>query len=50
MTGTVTFRDATTTLGTVTLVSSSVNFTTSSLSRGTHTIRATYSGDSNYNG
>lgn len=49
MTGTVTFRDGTTTLGTLTLVPGSVNFTTSSLSRGTHSITATYSGDGNYN-
>jgi hypothetical protein len=49
MTGTVTFRDGTTTLATETLVPGYVNFTTSSLSRGTHTITATYSGDSNYN-
>ena len=49
MTGTVKFRDGNTTLGIVSLVSTSASFTTSSLSRGVHTITATYSGDSNYN-
>ena len=49
MTGTVTFRDGTTTLGTVTLVSGGAAFTTSSLSKGTHSITATCSGDNNYN-
>jgi len=49
MTGTVTFRDGTTTLGSMTLVSGGASFTTSSLSKGTHSITATYSGDSNYN-
>ena len=49
MTGTVTFRDGTVTLGTVTLGSSSLNLTTSGLSHGSHSITASYSGDSNYN-
>ena len=49
MTGTVTFRDGTKTLGTVPWLSHINTFTTSSLSKGTHTITATYSGDSNYN-
>jgi len=49
MTGNVTFRDGTTTLGTVPRVSRYTTLTTSGLSKGTHTITATYSGDSNYN-
>jgi Bacterial Ig-like domain (group 3)/FG-GAP-like repeat len=49
VTGTVTFRDGSTTLGKATLVSGSASFTTSSLSHGAHTMTATYSGDSNYN-
>jgi hypothetical protein len=49
VTGTVTFRDGTTTLGKATLVSGRASFTTSSLNHGTHSITATYSGDSNYN-
>jgi hypothetical protein len=49
MRGTVTFRDGTKTLGTVTWLSHINTFTTSSLSKGTHTITATYSGDSNFN-
>jgi hypothetical protein len=49
-TGTVTFKDGTTTLGTGTLNSSGVaTFNTSSLSVGTHsTITAVYSGDANF--
>jgi len=49
MTGTVTFRNGTKTLGTVPWLSHINTFTTSSLSKGTHTITATYSGDSNFN-
>jgi len=49
MTGTVTFRDGTKTLGSVPWLSHINTFTTSSLSKGMHTITATYSGDSNFN-
>lgn len=46
-TGTVSFMDGTTNLGTVTLSGSSATLSTSSLSVGTHTITASYSGDIN---
>ena len=49
LTGTVTFRDGTTTLGTVPRVSRYTTLTTSGLSKGTPKITATYSGDSNFN-
>jgi hypothetical protein len=49
-TGTVTFLDIKTTLGTATLGSSgAATFTTSSLTVGTHSVTARYSGDSNFN-
>jgi hypothetical protein len=48
-TGTVTFKDSSTTLGTEPLVSGEANITVLSLSVGTHTITAVYSGDSNFN-
>ncbi len=49
-TGTVTFKDGSTTLGTGTLNGSGVaTFATSSLSAGTHPITATYGGDGNFN-
>jgi len=50
-TGTVTFYDGSTALDTETLApgSSTVTFTTSSLSGGSHVISATYNGDSNFN-
>jgi len=48
-TGTVTFLDGTTTLGTGTLNSSAVTtFTTSTLVVGTHSVTAAYGGDSNF--
>jgi hypothetical protein len=47
-TGTVTFLDGTTALGTGTLVNGSTTFKTSTLSVGTHSISASYGGDSNY--
>lgn len=48
-TGTVTFKDGSTTLGTGTLNSSGVaTFTTSALTGGTHSITAVYGGDSNF--
>jgi hypothetical protein len=47
-TGTVTFKDGNTTLGTGTLNASGVaTFTTSSVSIGSHTVTATYGGDTN---
>jgi hypothetical protein len=48
-TGTVTFKDGTTTLGTGTLNGSGVaTFSTSTLSQGTHSITAAYGGDTNF--
>jgi hypothetical protein len=47
-TGTVTFEDGSTILGTGTLSSGNASFTTSSLSLGSHTITAIYNGDSNF--
>lgn len=48
-TGTVTFMDGTTTLGTGTLdASGRATFQTSTLAQGTHSITATYSGDPNF--
>jgi ELWxxDGT repeat protein len=48
-TGTVTFKDITTALGTGTLnASGQVTFTTSALSLGTHAITASYAGDNNF--
>ena len=49
-TGTVTFKDGSTTLGTGTLSSGKATFTTTSLSVATHSITAVYGGSSNYNG
>jgi prepilin-type N-terminal cleavage/methylation domain-containing protein len=48
-TGTVTFKDGGTTLGTGTVASGSATFIISSLSAGSHTVTAVYSGDTNYN-
>lgn len=45
--GQVTFHDGQTILGSVTIQNGGANFTTSSLSVGTHSITATYPGDSN---
>lgn len=48
-TGTVTFKNGTTVLGTGTVnASNKASFTTSSLSVGTHTITATYQGDTHF--
>jgi hypothetical protein len=47
-TGTVTFTDGVTTLGTGVLTSGVANFSTSSLALGTHNITAVYSGDTNF--
>jgi hypothetical protein len=49
-TGTVTFYDGITSLGTGTLASSTAALTTSALSGGTHSITAVYGGDSNDSG
>lgn len=46
-TGTVSFKDGTTTLGTDILSGGSATFTTSTLAVGSHSINATYSGDTN---
>ncbi len=47
-TGTVTFYDGSTTLGTATLSGGIASFTTSSLAVGTHSIKVVYSGDTNF--
>jgi hypothetical protein len=49
-TGTISFMDATTTLGTSPLVAGSATFSIPTLIAGTHPITAVYSGDSNFNG
>src|SRR5262249_28285249 len=50
-TGTVTFMDGTTPLGTpVTLNNGQATFMTANLTGGTHTITAVYSGDTNFGG
>src|SRR5208283_4291582 len=47
-TGTVTFKDGTTTLATVTLSGGVAKFTTSSLAVGTHSITAVYEGSTSF--
>jgi uncharacterized protein (TIGR03437 family) len=49
-TGTVTFLEGTTVLGTGTLGGGKATFPTSTLSLGSHSITANYAGDNNYNG
>ncbi|EET89493.1 Fibronectin type III domain protein [Clostridium carboxidivorans P7] len=49
-TGTVTFKDGSTTLGTGTLSSGTATFSISALAVGSHSITAVYGGDANYNG
>ena len=49
-TGTVTFKDGTTTLGTGTLSGGVATYTTTSLAVGTHSITAVYGGATGYNG
>jgi hypothetical protein len=49
-TGTVTFLDGATTLGTAGLSGGSATFSTSSLAVANHAITATYGGDTNFNG
>src|SRR5208337_5591191 len=46
--GDVTFKDGTTTLGTVTLSAGVAKYTTSTLAKGTHSISATYAGDADF--
>jgi hypothetical protein len=48
-TGSVSFYDSTTLLGTATLTSTGVATFTDTLSAGTHTVTATYTGDTNFN-
>ena len=48
-TGTITFEDGTTPIGQGNISGGVATFTTSSLSVGTHTINAVYSGDANFN-
>jgi hypothetical protein len=47
-TGTVSFLDGTTALGSATLANGQASFTTSSLAAGSHTLNASYSGDTNF--
>ena len=49
-TGSVTFKDGATTLGSGVINSGSATFTTSALSAGSHSITAVYGGDSNHTG
>jgi YVTN family beta-propeller protein len=49
-TGTITFYDGSTKLGSGTVVSGKATFTATSLTKGTHSITAVYVGDNNYNG
>jgi hypothetical protein len=48
-TGSVTFKDGNTTLGTISLSGGSASITVSTLKVGSHTTTANYNGDSNYN-
>jgi YVTN family beta-propeller protein len=49
-TGSVTFKDGTTTIGTATLSGGAASFTIASLAAGNHSITASYSGDANFQG
>jgi len=49
-TGSVSFYDGSTLLGAGTLTAGSASFTTSSLAKGTHSIKAVYGGNTNVNG
>ena len=49
-TGTVTFKDGTTTLGTGTISGTTATFSTMALTAGSHIITAVYGGDANYTG
>jgi hypothetical protein len=48
-TGSVTFKDGTTTLATATLSSGKATFTTSTLAAGSHSITAVFNGSASYN-
>jgi hypothetical protein len=48
--GTVTFLDGANTLGTVTLTNGQATFSVATLAVGSHSLTATYSGDTNFNG
>lgn len=50
LSGTITFKEGATVLGTATVISKVGSFTTSSLAIGTHLITATYSGDASFAG
>src|SRR5205085_2074109 len=47
-TGTVTFTDGSTTIGTGALFGATTSFSTTSLSKGFHSIKAAYAGDANF--
>ena len=49
-TGTVTFKDGSTTLGTGTISNGTATFSTSALDAGSHSITAVYGGDANFTG
>jgi hypothetical protein len=49
VTGTVTFKDGATTLGTGTISGTTATFATTTLAVGTHPVTAVYGGDTNYN-
>ena len=49
-TGTVTFKDGSTVLGTATISGTTATFSTAGLSAGSHSITAVYGGDSTYDG
>jgi len=49
-TGTVTFQDGATSLGTSGIINGQALFTTSSLAVGSHSVTAVYNGDGNFNG
>jgi hypothetical protein len=49
VTGTVTFKDGATTLGTGTISGTTATYTTTTLAVGTHSVTAVYGGDANYN-
>jgi hypothetical protein len=49
-TGTVTFKDGSTVIGTGTLINGVVTFKINTLKKGSHTITAQYSGDANFTG
>ena len=50
LTGTITFQDGATSLGTSGITNGQASFTTSSLAVGSHSVTAVYNGDGNFNG